>query len=152
MMFTRLIKLLGDNLMNKKILVALFVIFAVLLSISTVCANNVTSDINAASAVDESSICEDSVDDNEYSSFTSLESTINGSDVINLTTNYRFNNGSDNFKGISIKKDNLIINGNGRIIDGNNQSMLFTICANNITINDLILINGNSRDCGAIYI
>ena len=38
------------------------------------------------------------------------------------------------------------------IIDGNNQSMLFTICANNITINDLILINGNSRDCGAIYI
>ena len=79
-------------------------------------------------------------------SFTNLTDEIAGNDVVDLTHDYKFNNETDASNGIVIGKDNFVLNGNGRTIDGNNQSRLFTITGNNITLNDLILINGNSTN------
>ena len=84
-------------------------------------------------------------------SFTNLTDEINSKDVVDLTHDYKFNNETDDKSGIVIGKDNFVLNGNGRTIDGKNLSRIFNITANNVTINDLILINGNAEKGGAIY-
>ena len=84
-------------------------------------------------------------------SFTNLTDEINSKDVVDLTHDYKFNNEADDKSGIVIGKDNFVLNGNGHTIDGKNQSRIFNIIANNITLNDLILINGNAEKGGAIY-
>ena len=84
-------------------------------------------------------------------SFTNLTDEITGKDAVNLTLDYKFNNKTDNKNGIAIAKDNFVLNGNGRTVDANNQSRIFNITAKNVTINNLILINGNAEKGGAIY-
>ena len=84
-------------------------------------------------------------------SFTNLTDEIENTGMsLDLNQNYAFNNETDDNSGIVIGKDNFVLNGNGRTIDGNNQSRLFNIIANNVTLNDLILINGNYGMCGGI--
>ena len=83
-------------------------------------------------------------------SFTNLTDEIKSKDVVDLTHNYKFNNETDASSGIVIGKDNFVLNGNGHTIDGNNQSRLLDISGKNITLNDLILINGNFANCGGI--
>ena len=86
------------------------------------------------------------------SSFSNLSDEIeNTGTSLDLNQDYAFNNETDNKNGIVISKDNFVLNGNGRTIDGKNQSRIFNITANNITINDLILISGNAENGGAIY-
>ena len=70
-----------------------------------------------------------------------------------MNRDYSFNNVTDKNTGILINKDNFILNGNGHTIDGKNQARIFTITGNNITINNLIFINGNMSDDegGAIF-
>ena len=85
-------------------------------------------------------------------SFTNLTDEINSKEVVDLTHDYKFNNETDDKSGIVIEKDNFVLNGNGHTIDGNNQTRLFSINGNNITFNDLILINGNSENCGGIRV
>ena len=84
-------------------------------------------------------------------SFTNLTDEIAKKDVVDLTHNYKFNNETDNSSGILISKDNFVLNGNGHIIDGNNQSRIFNITANNVTLSNLILTGGNAEKGGAIY-
>ena len=71
---------------------------------------------------------------------------------LDLTKEYTFNNATDNNTGILISKDNFVLNGNGHILDGNNQSRIFNITANNVTLNDLVLINANSDKGAAIRV
>ena len=86
------------------------------------------------------------------SSFSNLTDEIKNTGMsLDLNKDYAFNNGTDNKNGIAIAKDNFVLNGNGRTIDAKNQSRIFNITANNVTINDLILINGNAEKGGAIY-
>ena len=84
-------------------------------------------------------------------SFTNLTDEIKDKDIMNLTHNYKFNNETDNISGIVIAKDNFVINGNGRTIDGNNQARIFNITSNNVTLSNLILTGGNADKGGAIY-
>ena len=84
-------------------------------------------------------------------SFTNLTDEIKSKDVVDLTHDYKFNNETDDSSGIVIGKDNFILNGNGCTIDGNNQSRLFNITANNVTLSNLILTGGNAEKGGAIY-
>ena len=86
------------------------------------------------------------------SSFSNLTVEIkNTGKSLDLNQDYAFNNQTDNKNGIAIVKDNFVLNGNGHTIDAKNQSRIFNITANNLTINDLILINGNAEKGGAIY-
>ena len=85
-------------------------------------------------------------------SFSNLTDEIkNTGTSLDLNKDYAFNNKTDNKNGIAIAKDNFVLNGNGRTIDAKNQSRIFNITGNNVTINDLILINGNAEKGGAIY-
>ena len=83
-------------------------------------------------------------------SFTNLTEEIKSKNVVDLTHDYKFNNETDDSSGIVIEKDNFVLNGNGHTIDGNNQSRLLDISGKNITLNNLILINGNFANCGGI--
>ena len=85
-------------------------------------------------------------------SFTNLTDEIARNDVVDLTHDYKFNNETDDSNGIVINKDNFVLNGNGRTIDGNNQSRLFAISGKNITLNDLILINGYNKNCAGMRV
>lgn len=87
----------------------------------------------------------------EECSFSDLADEIAVNDVVDLTHDYKFNNETDDSKGILISKDNFVLDGNGRIIDANNQSRIFNITANNITLNNLILTGGSADKGGAIY-
>ena len=61
-----------------------------------------------------------------------------------------FNNETDSKIGILIDRHNFVINGNGHTIDGKNLSRIF-VTAMNVTLNNLILINGNADKGGAVY-
>lgn len=89
---------------------------------------------------------------NNAGSFSDFESEINESgDTLEITKDYTFNSETDNIAGISIEKDNFTINGNNRVLDAKNQSRVFYITGDNVTICNLILMNGHSDMGGAIF-
>ena len=85
-------------------------------------------------------------------SFTNLTDEITGKTSYDLTRNYKFNNETDNSKGIVIRNDNFVLNGNGFTIDANNQARAFAVIAKNVTINNLTIINAKMDSGSAIYI
>ena len=86
------------------------------------------------------------------SSFSNLSDEIENAGMsLDLNQDYAFNNETDNKNGIVIGKDNFVLNGNGRTIDAKNQSRIFNITSNNITLSNLILTGGNAEKGGAIY-
>ncbi len=134
-------------------------IFIALLSLSTVCAEDLNGDLSALDSISDTSSLidsddlsiadagEDTLADNDDSSFSSLYSMINsGSDEINLTTDYAFNAETDGdlSQGMEIQDKNLVINGNNHIIDAKNQDAIFAIFGGNITFNDLTLTNAKN--------
>ena len=69
------------------------------------------------------------------SSFSNLTDEIeNTGTSLDLNHDYTFNNETDNKNGIVIGKDNFVLNGNGRTIDGKNQSRIFNITAKQTTM------------------
>lgn len=88
----------------------------------------------------------------ETGNFTEFQEEIDVSTgSIEVTKNYRFNNESNLKDGILVNKSDYAINGNNKVIDANNQSRIFNIVGNNVTISNLVLINGNSDFGGAIF-
>lgn len=88
----------------------------------------------------------------ETGNFTEFQEEIDASTgSIEVTKNYRFNNESNLKDGILVNKSDFAINGNNKVIDANNQSRIFNIVGNNVTISNLVLINGNSVFGGAIF-
>ena len=79
-------------------------------------------------------------------SFTALSKLIANDTVINLTHNYKFYWDYDGeFKdGITISKDNLVIDGNGFTIDGSNLARVFNVTGNNVTIKNITINNAAS--------
>ena len=84
-------------------------------------------------------------------SFTSLSDEIDGKDAVVLTHDYKFSNQTDSKTGILIGRDNFVLNGNGSTIDAKNQSRIFNITADNVTLTNLLLVNGNAEIGGAIF-
>ena len=70
--------------------------------------------------------------------------------VLNLTNNYEFYPESDTPNGIKINKS-ISINGNGFAIDGKGSSLIFSISADNVVLENVSLINGNDINGSAIY-
>ncbi len=80
--------------------------------------------------------------------FTNLQDKVDKStDTLDITQDYKFNSNEDtNLKeGVLINKSNYVINGNGHTIDGSNQARIFAVTGNNVTINNLVFINGISN-------
>ena len=152
-----------------KVLKILIVMLILIMSVGAVCAaESVTGDamgddskeiletVQEDIATDDSADILETTQNDIYTasdnSFTNLTDEIeNAGTTLDLTKDYTFNNETDNKKGIVIGKDNFVLNGNSRTIDGKNQSRIFNITANNVTLSNLILTGGNAEKGGAIY-
>ena len=68
-------------------------------------------------------------------------------DVLNIDKDY-YNTEYGKFVDfpITISTDNIIINGNGHIIDGRNLSAIFNVAGNNVKICNLTFINGDHHN------
>ena len=117
-----------------------------IMSMGVVCAaDDISDEIISDDGQDTLEITQYDIYTTGESSFSNLADEIeNAGTSLDLTKEYTFNNATDNNTGILISKDNFVLNGNGHILDGNNQSRIFNITANNVTLNDLVLINANS--------
>ena len=77
-------------------------------------------------------------------SFADLDDDIsNGTYQIDISSDYSFNQSKDEsyVNGIEINQKELVINGNGHIIDAGSQARVFTINSSNITLSNLIIKN-----------
>ena len=115
------------------------------------------SDANDTSIASEGNMQIESTQENSEiltdnaKTFTQLDKDIDESqDTFEMQHDYAFSNESDNGP-VVIDKSNFTINGNNHILDGNKQSSIFNITANNVTINNLVFINGNALWGGAVY-
>ena len=125
-----------------------------IMSMGVVCAaDDISDEIISDDGQDTLEITQYDIYMTGESSFSNLADEIeNAGTSLDLTKEYTFNNATDNNTGILISKDNFVLNGNGHILDGNNQSRIFNITANNVTLNDLVLINANSDKGAAIRV
>ncbi|WP_409199671.1 C1 family peptidase [Methanobrevibacter sp. DSM 116169] len=84
--------------------------------------------------------------------FTELEGKIisaGDNNNLDLDKNYTYDS-NDNKYGVEINNNNFVLDGKGYTIDGNNQSRVFLIEGNNVTIMNLNIINGYSINGGGI--
>ena len=84
--------------------------------------------------------------------FGNIQSTVDGvgsGDVINLAGGTYNGSGSE----ISVSTNNLVFNGQGAILDANGNSRIFMISSDNVTLQNMILRNGNFDGYGAaVYV
>ena len=144
----------------KKSLIILMILTVFIFGIASTCA----STVNDTTIASEHNMPTESPKDNNLKTnennelladnpktFKQLYNDINESQTtFEVNYNYTFNNESDDGP-VVIDKSNFTINGNNHILDGNGQSRIFKITGNNVTINNLIFINGNSTRGGTIY-
>ena len=130
----------------------MIVTLALIMSVGAVCAaENISDEIICNDSQEILGTTQNDIYSVGKSSFTDLSYEIESADTsFDLNQDYAFNNETDNKNGIVISKDNFIVNGNGRTIDGNNQAKIFNITANNVTLSNIILKNGNAEKGGAI--
>ena len=85
----------------------------------------------------------------EKGNFTELAEKINSATgVLELDKDYAYVSGDTvGTAGIKINKT-IIINGNGRTIDGSNLARIFNITSSNVILNNLTLINAKSSSSG----
>ena len=137
---------------NKSLLAVLSMFLILLVFVSSASA----ADSNEAQAlsIDESTniITQNYIYTTGESSFSNLTDEIeNAGTTLDLTKDYAFNNETDDTFGISITKDNFVLNGNGHTVDGKNLSRIFAIGGDNITLSNLVLINANTNSGGAVF-
>ena len=127
----------------RKFLKVLAVLFILIVSSGVVCAQDNASDVLADSNND--------VLGEPLKTFTDLKNDISGAvDVFEVTSDYKFDNATDNKNGILINTTSLVINGNGHTIDASNQARIFLINASQLVINDLTFINANITEGSAL--
>ena len=127
-----------------------------ILMVSAVSANDtVSQDIISDNDDNSLEITQDKINTETETAktFTDLYVDIsNATGVLDIQCNYKYNNETDQNIGITLGMDNFVINGNGHTLDANNQSRIFQIMANNITINNLTLINANMPVASVLFI
>ena len=89
-------------------------------------------------------------DKGDFDELKSKINLLNDGDTLNLTKDYCYVSGSTD--GIFIS-NSVTIDGNGHIIDANNQSAIFNIMANNTVLKNIRFVGANNGDRrGAIYL
>lgn len=123
------------------ILISLFAVSAVNAQDNITCDNDVVNS-------DDGEVLTDSP-----KNFTYLNSVINSNNDSNiyLGNDFQFDENSDtDFKDGVVINRSVNIFGNGHIIDALNKSRIFNIVADNVFINGITFVNGNSYNGGAI--
>ena len=109
--------------------------------------------IGAVSAGDETNLSfenetfnnELSTNGSDFNSFAQLNTTINNQSggTVKLVNNYKYCENDTGFKrGITINQSNIVVDGQGHIIDCDNKSEIFNILGNNVSLKN-ILFKGN---------
>ncbi|WP_407374766.1 beta strand repeat-containing protein, partial [Methanobrevibacter sp.] len=85
--------------------------------------------------------------------FNIIQKLVDENDVVELTRNFTYDLLFDTItEGIVIDRDNVVIKGNGYIIDAKGQSRIFKITGSNVVIENITFINAKSdENGGAIY-
>jgi hypothetical protein len=88
----------------------------------------------------------------EVNNFKNLDELIHsGAKEIVLDSDFVFDDGKEYLDGIKIDVSDLVINGNGHVIDAYHAARIFEVCAKSIVIKNAVLINANVEgDGGAI--
>lgn len=133
----------------------LLISFLIILTVTTVSASDidnatiqVTGEIIPTDGVIGQDLEVNDVVNGNAGSFTDLQNLVNDNSVLNLTKDYNLE-GSE--RSIQIKGD-IIINGNGHTINGNDKKGIFEIEEGSIYLNDIIFKNGKGSDGGAIHV
>ena len=108
------------------------------------------SDGNLQESPEEGSVLSDGEDPSTESSlsiesFSKLNEDINnGEDEVNLSYSYRYSADSDSAfeKGVNITRD-VIINGNGCFIDGNQSARIFNILSGTVILKNINFVNAH---------
>lgn len=145
-------------MLNKKFMM-LTIFLALLFAVSAVCAaDNSTDDIVAIEQTENArdeilSVENDNPligeDEGTFDDLTNEINAVGEGGSVNLTMDYKYVDGST--EGIKINKS-ITINGNGHKIDGNNQSRIFATFNGNITLKNIVLVNGHANKGGAIFV
>ena len=133
----------------------LLILFLIILAVTTVSASDVdnttiqvTGEIIPTDGVIGQDLEVNNVVNESVGSFTDLQNLVNDNCVVNLTKDYTLV-GSE--RSIHIN-GNIIINGNGHTINGNDKKGIFEIREGNIYLNDIVFKNGKTSEGGAIYV
>ena len=120
-------------------------------------------EVSLSSVVDADSFEGNNADDEQYlkdemendpGNFTELAIEIsNAENELKLKKNYTFNSlDSEYLNGITIDKDNFIIDGQGHTINGDDSANIFNISANNVVLKNIIFTHAFSiSDGAAVY-
>jgi hypothetical protein len=109
-----------------------------------VCANDNTENVTVLASAEDSVLSAPS-ETKTYTDLNQIISEAADGAEINLEYNYKYS-GNDPKNGINITK-NLIINGNGAVIDGDSQSSLFNISEGvTVTLKNLTITKAAYKD------
>ena len=154
-------------LLNKKIIMLTIILVSILtLSVVSATENITNNAISIEESNEEISLVNDNnspVKINDEIPITETENELNGTftdlknDIANagselkLNKNYNYNAEDNMVNGITINKK-IVIDGNGFVINGNNQSRAFIISSDNVILKNISFVNCFSNDYGgAIY-
>ena len=120
--------------------------------ISTVAAGEVNETVENEKEFVEDVLSLNDTSTPEVADFTTLAKDINdGGESVKLPRNYTMKEGETH---VVISKSNIIIDGQGHVLDAQSRSGIFYIAnnANNITFKNLLFINSNSDNGAVLYI
>ena len=138
---------MGDLIIKTKIMI---LSIAMIIFISASCVNAVQiNETEPVSYISNENLL--NVNSNDFSSLNNEINASSDSKVLNLTKDYAFNslNNQKFCDGIDVDIDDLIIDGQGHTINANKEARIFNIKSNNVTLKNLVIINGNSDSMGA---
>ena len=142
-------------MLNKKIILMIFLASILSLSIVSAADSNCSDIVNIKDTTDEqtnfehnSILLEENNLNNPIGTFSELSNLIGNTSegsTLELYMDYKYVDGSK--EGIQINKS-ITINGNGHTLDGLKKSRIFNVDADEITLINITLMNGNAADKG----
>jgi C1A family cysteine protease len=140
-----------------RVLNIMIIMLVLIMSVGAVCAtDSISDDITSDGNQEKLETTQDNliVMGESSQSFSQLNNEIQNvtGNYLELNTDYKFNASSDRPIGIFIEKDNFVLDGKGHTIDADNQARVFVVNANNVTINNVNIINAYISEGSAFYI
>ena len=123
-------------IMKIKGIMLLFLCLSIFMGISSVSAQGTD---NVTSCLSDDLVTLDCV--SNFNDLNKEVNNLNSGDILNIGKNYTYDKTTDNVTSITVKTDNVTINGNGFTIDAKNSAKFFIVKGKNVCIKNLNFIN-----------